>query len=160
MTDLITKDNLEYCRTTIQLKEILEQTFISLAERLFNIREKNMWQAEFSSWDEFLMELKLNQPTASKLISVYKKYVIDFGIPTEKLKSVRSWESLYAVRSLAVSQEKALELVEHGAIMSDKDMRAMTKNAPLCDNHDWYTIRICKNCGLKEKLHENDRSII
>lgn len=152
MEKQVTESPVKYLRSTIALKTELEKTFILLAERLANIYEKRIWKAEYGSWDEFLIDAKISMPMASKLISVYKKFVVEHKVPVSKLVAVRSWESLYSVRGLAINRDKALELVENGAVLSDKDMRKLANSQPECDEHDFYEIRICRNCGLREKL--------
>lgn len=145
-----------YLQETIELKIDLEKNFIVLAEHLYKIYSEKLWQeAGRVSWDEFLMEVKISVSAASKLISVYKKYVVEHKIPISKLASVRSWEGLYSVAKLAVDRDTALELVEAGAVESDKDMRAKVKGEKDCDRHEWIEYRFCRKCGVKEKIYDN-----
>jgi len=146
-----------YLKETLALKGELERNFILLSERLYLIYTERVWQDEgYGSFDEFLMELKMNRQTASKLITVYRTYVIKHGIALAQLFKARSWESLYDARSLAIDNKKAIEVVESSSVLSRNDMRNMVNGEPNCPGHEWYSVKICKNCNIREKIYDTN----
>lgn len=150
---------LDYCRSTIQLKETIETSFIALGERLARIRQGNLWEQEWGSWEEYVMELKMSPATASKLINVYETFVVKFQLPHDKLGAT-GWASLYEVLPLCTSKEKAEEMVEKATVLKRDDLRDEIREATkgVCSHTNGHTItlRICDDCGKKIRVYEEN----
>jgi len=144
-----------YLNETFSLKKDLEKKFIQLAEHLYHIFTQKLFEKNgYGSFDEFLIELGLSAPMASKLISVYRTYVVEGKVSLTQLAKARSWESLYYVRSLAKDEKSANELAEKAEVMSQHDMRLLTNGEEECSRHEWYTYRACAKCGAREKVYD------
>ena len=146
----------KYLNETLALKTELEKNYILLSERLYNIFTERYWdKAGYGSFDEFLMELRMSRQTASKLITIYRIYIVEKKVALTQLLSVRSWESLYLARSLATTPEKTQEVVESCAVMSQHDVRELVVDDKECEGHDFYEMRVCRNCGHKEMIYKD-----
>jgi len=149
----------EYCQETINLKKTIESGFIVLGERLSKIKEDEMWKSQWSSFAEYLMEMSINESTASKMIAVHKTYVERFNVD-EALLIEAGWDKLYSARELAEgakNKKEATEVVKQITSLKRDDTRQLMreKKHPDC-HHDWYELHLkcCKICGRKDKIHE------
>ena len=145
---------MEYCQQTLALKKTLESGFLTLAERLKKIKEEGLWEAEWGSFAEFLMEMKISEATASKLISVYDKFVLEYGIDQEKLAGV-GWSSLYEILPLCDTVGSAREMVEKATLLKRDELREEVREARVgeCD-HEWVEVHLrqCTKCAKREKI--------
>ena len=148
--------NLDYCSKTIEIKTNIEKGFLVLGERLHNIREKELWQGGWSNWEEFLMELKVNPSTASRLMSIYRKYVLEYKMDT-KLLAQASWSNLYEAIPICTDKEKAIELVESMAIWKPGELKEKIRDTLKggC-NHEWFELHLrqCRECGKREQIEK------
>lgn len=148
----------EYCVATIELKKTIESGFIVLGERLAKIKAAEMWQSQWSSFPEYLMEMNINESTASKMISVYKTYVEKFSIDENLLISC-GWDKLYSARELvegATTKKEVLDIVQKITTLKRDDTRELIREHRNGDcEHDWYEVhlRVCKECGKREKIN-------
>lgn len=148
---------LNYCTETIHLKRTIQSAFLTLAERLYNIRRDEMWTSNWGSWYEFLEELDVSEATASKLIKVYEFYVIGHKIEEQKLVAI-SWDSLYsAIPLVADGGKKPMEVVEDFSKLRKADQREILREAKKgpCE-HEWeeFRMRRCTVCGKLERVLE------
>lgn len=144
-----------YCTETIQLKRTIQSAFLTLAERLYNIKRDEMWTTNWGSWQEYLEELDVSEATASKLIKVYEVYVIQYKIDEVKLVKL-GWDSLYsAIPLIAESEKKPIEVVEDFSHLRKADQREVLREAKKgpCE-HNWEEIsmRRCSHCGKMERV--------
>lgn len=151
-TDLIPID---FCNETIKLKKGIESGFIALGERLDRIKNEKLWQGEWDSWYEFLLEMNLSEATASKLINVYNTFVVSFKIPAEKLAKA-GWSGLYEIIPICDSRQKAVEMVEKVSLLKRDDMREELRVAKIGEHeHDWHDLHLrkCSVCQRAEKIN-------
>jgi len=145
---------LDYCQATIELKKNIESAFLVLAEHLYNIRQQEMWQSNWSSWAEYLKELDVSESTASKLIKVHEVYVIQYQVE-EKVLVDANWSSLYEAIPLLTEGKNPTEVVESFSNLSRDDQRQLikeTKNGPCKHNWETITMRRCSGCGKMERV--------
>ena len=150
---------LDYCQETINLKKTIESGFIVLGERLTKIKDEEMWKSQWSSFAEYLMEMNINESTASKMIAVHKTYVERFGVE-ESLLIEAGWDKLYSARELAevaTSTEEATDVVKHITTLRRDDTRQLLreKKNPNCHHEDSYEIhlRCCRTCGNRQQIN-------
>lgn len=151
-----------YLQETLKLKENIENGFLSLGERLMKIRDEEMWKAGYDSFADYLEEMKMSESNASKLISVYSKYILEYDIEPEKVLAVGGHSVAYAILPFAKSKEKAEEWLEKGRHLTrqhiEQEIREMKTGIRIdeCD-HDWNEVHIrqCRSCGLREKVHDD-----
>lgn len=125
-----------------------------------NIRKDNLWTAGYESFIDFLEDARMSESTASKLITIYEKLVLKFGYSPEKLSQAKDWSNIYLVTTLADTKESAEEWLQKSELMRSKDFRIAAtekKKGIECATHNFYTIRVCHNCGLKEKVYEDTK---
>lgn len=80
--------NQDFCRDTIELVKAIETRFLELGARLYKISEKKLWEGNYDSFNDFLINANVNKGTASKLVNIYRSYVIDGGVKVEQLAGV------------------------------------------------------------------------
>lgn len=153
--------NLEYCEKTLTLKSALEEGFVALGERLGRIRDEELYKPQWSTFAEFLEEMKLSEATASKMISIYQKFVIGFGIAPEKIALAGGWNPAYEISTFAQTKKEAVEWLEKSSTLTRQDLRKELQERksgiPMkeCKHKDTYTIKICRDCGEREKINED-----
>lgn len=139
-----------YCYETKKFVEQIEQSFIILAERLYNIYHKNLWQGEWESWDEFVSECKMSKGTASKLISVYGTYVLTYGMKHEQLAPA-GWSGLYELLPTVSNTESAQDAVVKATTLRREEIREEVREHKhgKCDHPDEAEVHFyqCRNCG-------------
>ena len=148
----------QYCDTTLKLKKTIETSFLSLGERLSKIRIERLWESNWSSWVEYLADMKITESTASRLITVYDTYVVKYALPEEKLASI-GWSSLYEMARFIPSKQSAEDFVDKTFLMRKEDVRDEIRVARHGDHeHEWKEIhlRMCTVCGKKERLYAED----
>lgn len=154
--------NINYCNQALQFEKSLSTQFLTLGEYLFNIRENNLFSPQWESFNEFCMEFRsLSQASISKLANIYKKFVLDYGIPTEKLVATGGWASLAEIIPLIQDQESAEEWIEKATVLSRDDLRKEItekktgKDMSQCEHENNYTVRICRECHDREKIGDS-----
>lgn len=75
----------EYLRECVDLVRQIETRFLELGARLFNIREKKLWQGTYDSYAEFLEAARISESQASIFANIHKHYVLEGGVPEERL---------------------------------------------------------------------------
>jgi len=66
-----------YVRETIDLVKQIETRFLELGARLFNIREKKLWQESYDYYADFLETAKINPGHASIFEKIHRFYVVE-----------------------------------------------------------------------------------
>lgn len=151
-----------------ETKTLLTQTSYAqfvLAERLHRIKEQKLWQSGYESFEDYCMELKLyNMGTISKLITVYKKFILEYQLPQEKLAGV-GYTVLYKAHSVIKSKEDAEEFVENATIWTGSDInreiasRKSGKDIDDCDHENTILVKICKDCGQRWEEHQDHENL-
>jgi len=71
----------QFCNNLIALKDEIEKNFLVLGKGLIAVRDERLYIPAWNSFPEYCEELKLSESKASKLISIYSKFVVAFDIP-------------------------------------------------------------------------------
>lgn len=152
--------NFDFCKETIKLKENIEMNFIELGARLLNIRDNLIYEGQWSSFDEYLVEMNLNKGTASKLINIYKTFVVQFNIPKKEIVEAGGWTKLWQTIPIIENKTDAEYWIEQSKVLSSTDLGREIKERQTgvemkkCNHKNTYTIRICKDCGFREEVFE------
>lgn len=80
--------NEEYLRQTKELVTSIQTRFLELGARLFKIREERLWEGSFDSYPEFLESARISESQASIFANIHKHYVLEGGIPQERLARI------------------------------------------------------------------------
>lgn len=161
MNQISDRKNYDFCKGVIALKDTLEQSFIELGARLRRVRDLELWRTSWSSWHEFCDELKMDETKASKLISIYEKFVIEFHFSKEEITAAGGWSNVYEFSTLCQSKEDAQEWLHKAKELLPADLRKEIREkksgkSQITCNHDWQEVHIrqCRGCGLKEKIFD------
>lgn len=149
MTSLTTTD---YVSETISLKRQIEGYFIQLAERLHNIKENRLWEGNYATYSEFLQEIDISESTSTKLILIYRTFVLNDGLKPEEIAGV-SWTTLYEITRVE-GKDARKEFVENANVLKRNDIiGAVNEFKTGCVNHDFEEISMkrCKTCGKLER---------
>lgn len=140
----------------LSLKEMIEKSFILMAELLVKINDAEEWRGRYDSWQEFLEELGMKTWTASKLMTVYRHYILDLRCRNEDIVKVRSWESLYDARGKATDAASAAVVISNAATMSTRDVRRWAGDEQDCEHHNQVKLLHCTECGRNVRIDENE----
>lgn len=157
MTKEIEKTNHAFCKETLHLKQHLEGTFIELGKRLMDIRDNQLYTPFWSSFDEFLMEMKLSKGTASKLISIYQVFVLQYKIKPARLAAA-GWSSLSEVLKVVKTKADAEKWVDTAGELHLRDLRDEVREKVTgvtersCKHPNKYTIEICPDCPFRHRV--------
>lgn len=151
-----------FCETTIRHKNDLETSTILFGGRLCRIKDERLWEAGWDSWGEYLMEMKLNDSSASRLMNIYRVFRVRFGIPEKKLALAGGWSVLSEYLPLVKPETKREEVVGwldqwEGKPRSDirQDIGELKKGVEVrACKHDFYLLRCCKKCPYRERVME------
>lgn len=160
MTNITEKKNYDYCQHTINFKNGIERNFLELGARLYNIREENLYQPAWETFEEYCMELKgMSYGTVSKLISVYKTYVLEHSFSPEKIiEKGGTWTVLYKGIPLARDKQAATRFLDDIEHLSSRHVEQSVREAKsgvteeTCKHPDEYTLKICPACGRKHRV--------
>lgn len=153
--------NHTYLQKTIEMKLAIEGGYLVLAQRLAKIREEELYSPEYENFQGFLDEMNISEATASKMINIWLRLVVEYEIPKERLIEAGGWANLSEILPYAKTKEKALELIDKVTNLLPSDrrrvIRGLKTNIDLdkC-NHDWYAIRVCRKCQDRQKIHEDE----
>lgn len=152
-------ENLNYCNEALKLETQLRKGFLVLAGYLYNIRENRLYEPQWSSFTEFCWEFKEVSPsTISKMITVYEKFVKQFKFPQGKLEEI-GWTALYTISNLSDTKENATYWMQLAKEQNQGDLRKTVKEEMTgesmmnCKHKNTFTIKVCKDCGQKERIY-------
>lgn len=147
------KPTLNICQQALELKNKVEVGFLELGALLNAIKERRLYEQEsFESWGEFLMEMRLSQGTASKLITIYNTFVVQYEISPRKIAEAGGYTVVYDLVPLATSKEKAEEWIDKAKSMTRSHIRQEAQSAKgevedePCDHEP---CNMCRKCGFE-----------
>ena len=140
-----------YCDETLQLIHGIEKSFLELGKRMMKIRDEQLWEGRFTSFAEFLEEAGMTEGTASKLIKVYQRFILEYNINPDTLAKI-SWTKLYTLLPLIKDKAEAQEKIENLGLMSRQDVENEIRDIkhPDC-HHEWVSLEKCVNCHKTRK---------
>ncbi len=154
--------NHEYCNDTLKLRNEIETWFITVGERLYNIRQQQLYHPFWSSFEEYEMEFKWDPSQVSRLINIYKKFVLEYKIAPAQLIEAGGWtvlaETLPVIHSKADAEKWLKKTKTHSRADIRKDIKeakGTLQKEEACKHRNSYLIRICEDCGLKERVYDN-----
>ena len=153
--------NKDFCDTTLQLEQGARVVYLMLGERLNRIRENKLYEPAWSSWHEYCMEFKdLSTGSISKIIAVYKKFIVEFGYEPTELAKAGGWTKLYEISKRVKTKADAEKWLGLAELSSRKDLNDHLIEDEVgivmseCKHTKTYVVRICEECGDKERIYE------
>lgn len=153
--------NFNFCEETLKLKSNIEEGFLELGKRLMTIRDGEMYKGQWQDFPEFLADMRLSEGAASKLINIYKKFVVEYNFPQESL-AIAGVGNLGNVLARVSDKESAAHWLHLASTLSREDLAKEIKESKTgilmatCMSHDYYALRVCRTCGDKVKLYEGN----
>lgn len=153
--------NLGYCEKALQLKHDIEGHFLMLGEYLYNIKEHNLYDSQWGSFEEFVFDLKMSQNMANKLVQIYKTFILGYGFTTSEVIKAGGWSVLQEILPMIDSRKSAEKWLNAAATLTQADLRKEVKELktgiPMknCAHTDTYTVEICRGCGDSIQKHVN-----
>lgn len=138
----------DYIKDTILLVKAIENRFLDLGERLYNIKEGELWSSTHSSFNEFLAEAGVRHGMASMLVKVYRTYVVEGKKSPQELAGV-GYSNLYEAVPLIESKglDGAIALattLTRSEVIQEAKEGKHGKHDCLIGEERWG---VCKTCG-------------
>lgn len=151
--------NTNYCEETRKLKGALETGFIKLGERLKKIRDERLYEGRWNNFEEFVADMQMSEATASRLITVYSKFILEYGMDSDEIGSI-GWSTLYVLAKSVDNKKEAKEFVEKALVCKRSDLEEELRekkakaNSRECE-HDYFEVHFkqCKKCGVRVKIY-------
>lgn len=165
MENSLLDQNHKYCEETKELKDSLEGAFLELGERLMKIRNGRLYHPQHDSFESYVEDIKMSLPNASKLITVYEKFVLQFGFSQREITDFGGWSRVYEVHRLTATRAEAEAFLFDRKHLSLGDLRkeVYEKNTGIleseCDHKNGYTMFICRSCGHKHVVFDEKEEI-
>lgn len=147
--------NFDFCKETAVLKKRSEISLIELGGRLHKIFSERLYEPNHEHFKDYLEDIKLSPSTASKLIGIYEKFVIQFKYKPKFLAEVGGWSSISEVVSLVDTKKDADIWLAKVEALNRTDLRKEIKEkktgvlmAKCPHKHTAkFTVVKCEDCG-------------
>jgi hypothetical protein len=139
----------DFLQDTINLVKSIETRFLELGARLYTIKDKEMWKDNYESFQDFLIDAKINPGNASILVSIHKNYAVEGGVPQEKLAGI-GYSTLYEAIPL-IEKRGVTEVVEMARTLTRTEIKDEVRES----KHGECTHEIITICGkCKKRVYE------
>lgn len=112
----VKKNQETYVNETLVLVKHIESRFIELSERLYTIQNEKLWQSRYDSFNEFLEDAHITPGEASKLIKIFRTFVIENGVDHSKLSGI-GYSKLYEVIPLVEKEGAEMAVTKASTLM-------------------------------------------
>lgn len=167
MKQLTENQKKDFCDKAIALETDIRGVYLTMGAMLYRIREEQLYEPYWSGWHEFCMEFKdLSGSAISKMITVYDVFVKRFGYSPEHLIKVGGWTKLYELTLHIKTKRDAEKWLNRASELSRTDLsRELVESKTgisqqTCKHKETYYLRICGDCGLRERLEEIPKGLI
>lgn len=128
--------------STIQAFKRAKSHFLEAAALLHEVDIKNAWEGRYSSFGEFVEDgAQISKGMASKLLKVYRHYVLEGSFAAKKLELVDP-EKLYLAIGLKGDHQKQYE---QALTLSRSELRLNHSDSEPCIDH----IPVCAHCHVR-----------
>lgn len=155
---------IDFCEHTIVFKHYIETQYLEFAAQLKNIRDDKLYAGRWESFEDFLADptMAMDKGTASKMISIHERFVLEYKIPTQKIAQVGGWSKVAEILPVIKDKKSAIKWLEQAASLSQSDLRKEIKEEKTgikmseCEHKDFYLVKICRKCGDRIQDHSHD----
>lgn len=153
---------INFCEATIEKKHQLEAGWIELAGRIKEIRDNKFYEGRWESFEDFLHDpsMGMDKGTASKMITIYEKLVVEYNIPVNEIAQSGGWSKIAEALPVINDVDSAKEWLEKVSTLTKDDLRKevneargkSTKEGIECKHPDTYKVIMtcCRDCDHKE----------
>jgi len=150
-----------FCVAAIAKKQGLERDYLELGGMLYRVKAERLYEAGWSSWEEYEMEFKMDSSKISRLIRIYEVLVLQYRISAPKLVSAGGWTvlgDLLPVIKPETPKERVLELLDLAAGQSrphlQQTLKEIKRGKPCGHKHTHeVVIEYCDDCGARLEAH-------
>lgn len=102
----------------------------------------------------------MSDATISKLMNLYSKFVLEYGISPKELVESGGWSVISEALPVIHSKSDALHWLGEAKVLSLRDMRISVQEARTgistteCEHTHRFTISVCEDCGDKIRIYE------
>lgn len=165
MNKQLAQIHFKYCEQTIELKSSLELGYLDLAQRLWKISERRMFEPNYESFEEFLMDIKISRATANKLMNIWHRFIHEFGIKPKLLADAGGWSIVAEVLPYARNKSEAEDWLLLAKSNSRNDLRKHLIEAKTgiimvnCRHADEEEITFykCRKCGETRRKYPDEK---
>lgn len=149
---LTEEESYKYCDDTKTLANGLKTGFMMLAERLHRISKQKLYKPVYDHFYEYCNEIDMREDTASRLVSIYEKFILQYQLPIEEIKEI-DYTKLYLIKKVSETKETAEHWVEEAKVLTYRDLQKRVKEVTsgveqmTCPHGNTYLIRCCRDCG-------------
>lgn len=119
------------------------------AALLYQIDESKAWEEHYSSLSEYVeQECQISRGFASKLLTLWRFYVIERGVAQKNLHGI-DYEKLYMAIKLPQASGPSENLLTIAREWNREDIRAELSTTDGKECEHGKTIRLCTNCGKR-----------
>lgn len=146
----------------VELKKNIELAFLTLGEKLYKIRDEELYLSNWESFVDYLDEVKISPSVASRLITVYEKMVLEYELSTDLIANAGGWSNAYEILQISSGKTDAKKWLKESENRLPKDTKIALREARTgikqdeCKHEDFYTIDICRKCGAKIRTYEEE----
>lgn len=154
MTDIqVGNPGLNYCAEALEFEKTISTQFLQLGEYLYNIQEQNLYAPQWDSFTEFCNEFRsLSQASISKLVGIYRTYIIDHQFPRERIAALGGWSNIAETLPMVKTKEEAENWLSKAETLSRVDLRKEITEQKTgrdmrdCAHENHYDLRVCRDC--------------
>jgi hypothetical protein len=147
------KESAKYVKETLKFRDTIEGAFIALGERFNKIKEEALWNGMYGSYGEFLADMHVSEATASKLVQVYRVYIVEHKVNPKQLAKI-GYSNLYAAIPL-LEKYSVEEVIQKASLLRRDDIsveaRDSKEDACKHENTETVKVRVCMDCGHREQ---------
>lgn len=156
------KTNTEFCAATLELKNSIEVSFLELGKRLLNIRDERLFEPNWESFPSYLQEMKMTEATASRLINIYAKFVLEYELAPAKVAEAGGWATLSELLPVIKrgTKEEAVAWLNKASTLTKDDLRKEVKEAmsgiemAKCKHEETLLFKRCVTCKDTWRVYE------
>lgn len=163
--DKLESERYAFCQETIALFSQTQIAYMALAQRLYEIKRNKLYLPFWESFNAYCIEMsEMSASMRSRLIRLHERLVVEAGIPSEEVGEA-GWSKIAEALPLINDQESARRWVDTAKHMTKTDFCREVKEAktglPMakCDHKDNYTIRVCRTCGFKWRVYNDNDGV-
>lgn len=127
MDQRLAKLNYEYCREVVELKKDIERNYLELAGRLCKIEDEKMYEPNYETFADFLEEIHITPSVASRMKTIWRKFVLEYDIKPVKIAEAGGWDKVYSIVKISGSKQQAEDWLHKINHLNRADLRKEIK---------------------------------
>lgn len=149
--------NYKYCQELINLKRETEERFVLMGEYLYHIKNKQLYEPSWSSFEELLMEMKMSSNMANTLIRIFTTLVLGHGFTPQQIATAGSWSDVQEILPYCTSKKESIKWLTKARELTSTDLRRETRETKSgvsmanCQHEHSHKLIICDDCGIRIK---------